>query len=56
MANSEPADEHVPASDARARIREMLDGILQGKSYVFTRYGDPIARLSAVTSTEAKKK
>lgn len=42
-------DEAISAADANRRFFLLLRGVRQGRSYVVTRYGKPVARLVPVT-------
>lgn len=45
-------DKAVSATDANRKFSRLLDGVRQGRSYVVTSHGQPIARISPVSEPE----
>lgn len=50
----------ISATDANRKFSQLLDGVRQGRSYVVTSHGRPIAKLSPVneaakTTADARK-
>jgi prevent-host-death family protein len=46
-------DETISAADANRRFSELLRGIREGRSYIVTSHGKPVARLVPASKGEA---
>ncbi|HTV82102.1 MAG TPA: type II toxin-antitoxin system prevent-host-death family antitoxin [Acidobacteriaceae bacterium] len=42
----------ISATDANRKFSRLLQGVRQGRSYVVTSHGQPVAKLSPVSGTE----
>jgi prevent-host-death family protein len=45
------ADKAISAADANRNFSKLLDGVRQGKSFVVTSHGKPVARIAPIDAT-----
>lgn len=48
-------DEMVSAADANRRFSQLLRGVREGRSYVITSHGEPVARLEPASWDRARR-